>query len=71
MKTILICQLKGCINKMENIYTNLEYIMFKYPFLKDYIINNDYVVFDSKYAVKLVWLSGKKIVNDIISEIGE
>lgn len=25
---------------MENIYTNLEYIMFKCPFLKDYIINN-------------------------------
>ena len=56
---------------MENIYTNLEYIMFKCPFLKDYIIKNDYVVFDSKYAVKLIRLNGKKVVDDIISEIGE
>ena len=56
---------------MDNIYTNLEYIMFKCPFLKDYIINNNYVVFDNKYAIKLIWLSGKKVVNDIISEIWE
>ncbi len=56
---------------MENIYTNLEYIMFKCPFLKDYVINNNYVVFDNKYAIKLIWLSGKKVVNDIISEIWE
>lgn len=56
---------------MDNIYTNLEYIMFKCPFLKDYVINNNYVVFDNKYAIKLIWLSGKKVVNDIISEIWE
>lgn len=56
---------------MVNIYTNLEYIMFKCPFLKDYIINHDYVVFDNKYAIKLIWLSGKKVVDDIIIEIGE
>lgn len=56
---------------MVNIYTNLEYIMFKCPFLKDCIINNDYVVFDNKYAIKLIWLSGKKVVDDIISEVSE
>ena len=56
---------------MDNIYTNLEYIMFKCPFLKDYVINNNYVVFDNKYAIKLIWLSGKKVVNNIIMEMGE
>jgi hypothetical protein len=45
--------------------------MFKCPFLKDCIINNDYVVFDNKYAIKLIWLSGKKVVDDIISEVSE
>lgn len=56
---------------MDNIYTNLEYIMFKCPFLKDYVINNNYVVFDNKYAIKLIWLSGKKVVNDIIMGMSE
>jgi hypothetical protein len=56
---------------MDNIYTNLEYIMFKCPFIKDYVINNNYIVFDNKYAIKLIWLSGKRVVNDIISEVGE
>lgn len=56
---------------MNNIYTNLEYIMFKCPFLKDYIIIINYIVFDNKYAIKLIWLSGKKVVNDIVIEIGE
>lgn len=56
---------------MDNTYTNLEYIMFKCPFLKDYVINNNYVVFDNKYAIKLIWLSGKKVVNDIIMGMSE
>jgi hypothetical protein len=45
--------------------------MFKCPFLKDYVINNNYVVFDNKYTIKLIWLSGKKVVNDIIMEVSE